>query len=195
MKPFILKYKRVFLFLLRFGFIFSLLDILFLGYVGLVDPRGGYYSAFLAKYSLIDLVLKAIIYPVKWVLELSGFEARWSRNTIGILGSNGAVIEFPCLGIELMIVLFSFIIAFPNKRQKIRFVCLGILGVHLINIVRICTIILVNHYLTGIKNKTHDYFNMISWAFILGIIYLYIQYAEPSKKINLFHKIIRESIK
>jgi hypothetical protein len=51
----------------------------------------------------------------------------------------------------------------------------------MINIVRICTIILINHFHSGIKDKTHDYFNLIAWAFILGMIYLYIQYAENLK--------------
>jgi exosortase/archaeosortase family protein len=147
----------------------------------MIDPRGQAYSPILAKYSLIDLILVCIIYPVKWFLTLAGLPVRYSSNMVGIQGSNGVVIAFPCLGIEIMIVLLSFILAFPNKRNKLKFICLGILGVHIINIVRISTIVFVNHYYTGFKNKTHDYFNMIAWAFILGIIYLYIQYAESSK--------------
>jgi exosortase/archaeosortase family protein len=188
LKPFIIKYKRVFLFLISFIVIFTVLDILFLGYVGLIDPRGAHYSSFLAKYSLVDLVLKGIIYPVKWILLLSGFPVRSSINMIGIFGSNGVVIAFPCLGIELMIVLVSFILSFPNKRGKIKFITLGIIGVHLINIGRICTIIFVNHFYSGIKNKTHDYFNVIAWAFILGIIYLYIRYTESLKSDQIANK-------
>jgi exosortase/archaeosortase family protein len=162
-KSFYARHKRTLIFIIKFLSLVAVLNACYYGYVGLVDPKGSYYSAFLARFSIIDLLTQAIIYPVKWLMGLLGYAMENHDNIIRIAGSSGVKIAFPCLGIGIMIVLVSFIISYPLKGEKIKFIMLGLIAVHLINIARIFTILTVNHKYPALKGNTHEYFNYIAW--------------------------------
>jgi exosortase/archaeosortase family protein len=183
-------YKEILFFVGKAVILYLLFTFLFNAYVGIIDPKGLYYSSQLAEFSLIDLILKLIIYPVKWVLELVGYQVRYTNNTVGILHSNGIVIAFPCLGINLMIVAIALGLSFPKTsvRKKIKFIVINIIGIHLINVCRMLTIIIVNHIYPEMKNKTHDYFNLIGWFFILLMFYWFIKNSGLTEEKSAKHK-------
>jgi exosortase/archaeosortase family protein len=172
-KSFYARHKRTLIFIVKFLFLAAVLNACYYGYVGLVDPKGSYYSGFLARFSIIDLITQAIIHPVKWFMELLGYTMENYDNVIRIAGSFGVKIVFPCLGIGIMIVLVSFIISYPLTGEKIKFIILGIIAVHLINIARIFTILAVNHKYPQLKGNTHEYFNYIAWLMCFLVIWFY----------------------
>lgn len=151
---------------------YAVLSFCFYGYVGLIDAGGSIYSPFLAKYSLIDGILMALIYPTSGILELMGFTSRHAANFVGIENGIIVFIAFACLGINIMIAHTSLMIAFPGK-QKIKFWILGILSIHLLNIVRIVTIILAYNYDRGVVHLTHDLFNYFGYACVCVFFYLW----------------------
>lgn len=172
-------------FMIRLLLIYTVLKLCFLGYVGLIDPKGDYHSPFLAEYSLIKLILDGIIYPVVFLLQLLGYETRQGYNTVGILDANGVFIEFPCLGVEIMIALVSLIWGYPGGKKKILYTFFGVLGVHIINIIRVLAIILTNHNNMNMMDISHDLYNFISYGFVLLIFYIWMQYyGKPSQPNN-----------
>jgi exosortase/archaeosortase family protein len=139
-----------------------------LGYVGLTDGRGQYYSPFLAQYSIIDLILAGLIYPSKWILTALGYTVFHSSDWIAIQGSKGVRVAFPCLGVEMMIALFSLIVAYPAiKAKKALFIIGGFAGIHLINILRVTGIILTNYYSYELTSPSHTIFNISVYSFII----------------------------
>jgi len=142
--------------------------MLWLGYVGVVDVRGSYFSPFLAKYSLVDIILKGLIYPSRWILSALGYTVFNSCNWLAIQGAKGVRIAFPCLGVEMMIVLFALIVSYPAvKAKKALFILGGWVGIHLINILRVTGIILTNYYSYELTSPSHTIFNMSVYGFII----------------------------
>lgn len=168
--------------MVRLLLIYAVLKVCFLSYVGLIDPKGDFHSPFLEKYSLIKLILDGLIYPVVFLLQLLGYETRQGYNMVGILNANGVIIEFPCLGVEIMIALVALIWGYPGGQKKILYTFIGILGVHVINILRILAIILTNHQNMDLMDISHDLYNFISYGFVLLIFYIWLQYNEKRPK-------------
>src|SRR6185437_42524 len=113
--------RQIILFPLVAFVIYFVLKEAFWAYAGLVDPGGEAYSPFLAKYSLIQLILDCLIYPIKFILSVLGFETVTTGNLVAIKGAGGVRIFFPCLGVEMMIALVALVIAYPIKRKKLVF--------------------------------------------------------------------------
>ncbi|MBC7451487.1 MAG: hypothetical protein H7259_08365, partial [Cytophagales bacterium] len=69
-------------------------------YIGITDKRGLIFSDFLARFSLIQYYLEALIYPTCSVLELLGYTSRHSylTNSVGIFHGSGVLIAHGCLG-------------------------------------------------------------------------------------------------
>ena len=178
--------RQIFLFPVTAFVIYFALKEAFWGYAALVDPAGEVYSPFLEKYSLIQFIRSALIYPIKFILTLLGFDTYNTYDIIGIEYSSGVQILFPCLGVEMMIALVALIIAYPVKRKKIIFVILGIGAIHLLNIVRILGIIFVGHYFpgTGRIPLFHNYFNDIAYGIAFLFFYAWLSYVAPKEEKN-----------
>jgi exosortase/archaeosortase family protein len=182
LKSFYVAHKRTLFFISKFLLLIVFLNLCAKGYIGLVDPKGSYYSPFLSKFDLIDFITQGIIYPVKWLMALLGYTIKNHKNSIYIVGSHGVAIYYPCLGIGIMIVLVSFILSYPVRKEKIKFILGGLIGIHIINIARIFTILTLNYKYPSSRINTHEYFNYIAWVLVLLLIYLYAR--VPSKKIE-----------
>ncbi len=162
-------------------FLFVTLKVCFHGYVALVDSKGNFYFPWLAKYSLIQLILNCIIYPSKVILSSLGYHVYHSYNFITVDGSS-VQIAFPCLGVEMMIAIVSLITAYPNGTHKIKAIILGILLIHIINIFRVSGLVLVGLYNLGTVKQMHDYYNTM--VYIFAIIYFLVYMSKFSKKID-----------
>jgi exosortase family protein XrtF len=81
-------------------------------------------------------------------------------------------IDNNCLGLDMMYLFSSMIIAFPSKikyTKKLTYILIGSLIIHIVNIIRIVCLILTLIYIPQyIKINHHIIFNLI----ICGIIFL-----------------------
>jgi len=174
--------RKIILFPIFAFVIYYCLKEAFWAYAGLVDPGGEAYSPFLSKYSLIQLILYCLIYPMKFILNIMGYQTFNTHNIIAIKGSGGVGIQFPCLGVEMMIALVALIIAYPIKRKKLLFIVLGILAIHLLNIARLLSIVFVSYYSPGKVNMFHNYFNDIAYIIAFLFFYVWLSYVSPKEE-------------
>ncbi len=81
-----------------------------------------------------------------------------------------------CNGFKLFSIFSIFIIAFPgNKLSKLWFVPLGIVVVHLANVVRIIALVLINDLHPNYLDFNHDYtFTIFVYSIIFGLWYIWL---------------------
>ncbi|MBX2959486.1 MAG: archaeosortase/exosortase family protein [Flavobacteriales bacterium] len=104
------------------------------------------------------------------LLDFFGFTTFSNGETIGIDGSHGVFIGDPCNGLSLFALFTGFIIAFTGKiKYKIPFIILGILFIHLLNVVRIFALTLMSKYAPEVLDFNHKY---TFTYFIYTIIFL-----------------------
>lgn len=174
------KFKPLLLFVVKAVSVYTILNILFTGYVGLADPRGAYtLPEFMQSWNLILLITQAHIWVSSIVLNLMGYDTVMFGKTLLIKGASGVRIEFACLGIKLWIALVALIMSFPIQvasafRKQLMGAALGVFIIFLMNIVRVVSIILTNHYNNSMTQTIHDVFNNVVYVFIFVYFLLWI---------------------
>lgn len=140
-------------------------------YDQLINPWGG----------LDTLVINASSNMAIGFLKLLGYstfiDPSETIRTIGIDGTHGLWIGDPCNGISLFALFTSFVIAFPGPwRRKLWFIPLGILSIHLMNVIRITALCLLVRYRPDWLMFNHTYlFQVVMYAFIFGLWWLWIR--------------------
>ncbi|MEW6470546.1 MAG: archaeosortase/exosortase family protein, partial [Bacteroidota bacterium] len=125
------------------------------------------------------LVINNTVYFTSRLLDLLGFASFTSHDdtirTVGIDGTHGLWIGDPCNGIALFSLFTFFIIAYPGPwKKKLWYIPLGILSIHIINILRItalCIIVLKRpEYLEF--NHTYTFTILVTaYVFLLWMIW------------------------
>lgn len=173
--------KNILILFIKTLSIYAILSVFFYCYVGLVDPVGDYYASFLAEYSLIKFILNALIYPIRWILELFGYDVVNNNNNVSIANEKGILIYHACLGIDIMIAYVSLVLGYPG-RKKILFLIIGLFFVHVLNIVRMLMIILMIKTNPHIVTLSHDVFNLVGYLFIIAFYIFYVNRYSSSIK-------------
>ncbi len=155
--------------------IYIILSVFFYGYIGLIDPRGSLYSSFLAKYSLVDFILTALIIPTKAVLGWLGFHVISYNNNLSIANEKGILIFHACLGIEVMIGYTALMLGYPGK-SKFLFFVIGIFFVHLLNVIRMSLIVIAIKKDPSIADLSHDIFNYVAYCLIICLFYFWVKF-------------------
>ena len=181
MIDFFKKYRTSILILIKLLACYYILLGVFRAYVGVVDPKG-FHIDFLARYNLIQGMLNALIYPVKYILELLGYKTRYTNDSVGIVNGPGVRIFFACLGIRIMFAYTALLVAFEGTRKWIFWIA-GILMIYLFNIIRMFSIIYFSDGKTKIMAITHDWFNYAGYTVV--IVFFLWWYIRYSKKENL----------
>jgi len=174
--------KQIIILFIKTLSIYAILSVFFYCYVGLVDPVGNYYSPFLAKFNLIQGVLNGLIYPIVWILKLLGYEVVNYQNNVSIAHERGILIYHACLGIDIMIGYTSLILGYPGRR-KLVFLIIGIISIHILNILRMLMILLMIKKNPNIAELSHDIFNFLGYACILLLYFAWT--SRFSKTVNL----------
>jgi exosortase family protein XrtF len=95
----------------------------------------------------------------------------------GIDGSHGVLIGYPCNGLELFALFAGFVIAYPGDiKKKIWFIPLGIITIHLLNILRVIGLALLAYFAPDKLEFNHTYtFTLIvySYVFVLWLIWAF----------------------
>jgi len=117
-----------------------------------------------------EFVLKLFGYKIFTVLQDRDFQV------VGIDGSNGVWVGSNCNAITLFSLFTVFILTYPGEQKnKIWFIPLGILSIHLLNIVRVIALVLMANYQPKFLNFNHTYtftFLMYSFIFMLWVIWV-----------------------
>lgn len=97
-------------------------------------------------------------------------------RTIGIDGTHGLWIGDPCNGLTIFALFTGFIISFPGKlKDKLWFIPLGLISIHILNILRIVALCILLKYDATSLEFNHTYtFTLIvySYVFLLWIIWI-----------------------
>ncbi|MBC7864741.1 MAG: archaeosortase/exosortase family protein, partial [Bacteroidia bacterium] len=83
----------------------------------------------------------------------------------------GVWIGYACNALSLFVLFSFFIISFPgNWLKKLWFIPVGILLVHLLNILRVFALVLIAHHHYDFLSFNHTYtFTILVYAFIFGL--------------------------
>lgn len=137
------------------------------------------YDLWLHPKSVLDnLVSTNLAYWSSLVLKGLGFIAIDSIaasteniTVIGIDGTHGLWVGDPCNGITLFALFVGFVIAYPGKiKNKLWFIPLGMLLIHIINVIRIVSLCLIVYYSPESLSFNHTYtFTILVYAFVFWL--------------------------
>lgn len=98
-------------------------------------------------------------------------------RTIGVQGGHLLWIGDPCNGVSLFAVFALFLITYPGPwRHKLWFIPLGLLSIHLINVVRIAALCIVVSIDYELLNFNHDYtFYVVVYGWVFLLWYLWVK--------------------
>lgn len=125
-----------------------------------------------------EYFLKSLGYTTFTVLQDHDFQV------IGIDGSNGVWVGSNCNAITLFTLFSVFIIAYPgHQKSKLWFIPLGIILIHLLNLLRVVALALIAYYYPSYLNFNHTYtFTFLVYSFIFLLWMLWInKYSSKTK--------------
>lgn len=178
LKNLFLSYKPFLLFLIKFFVSYLILTLIYQQYLQSYD------EAFFE----VDAFTESVAKQTRWITEIIGFEVviedHTEQTSVKFFINDkyvSRVVE-GCNAIAVMILFVAFIIAFKGKLKKtITFIMLGILAIHLLNILRISFISIAiykypeyQHFLHGVVFPLIIY----GFVFLLWVIWV--------KKFSLF---------
>lgn len=136
-------------------------------------------------YFLDEKMLDHLIAMTIWGLKAMGYEVFHleTDRIAGIVESSGVMIGSPCNGISLMALFSGFILAFPAPiKSKLTMIPLGLLGIHLLNYIRILLLCLLAFYHPEWLAFNHDYtFTLIVYACIFVSWVYWVKKVQQSK--------------
>jgi exosortase family protein XrtF len=132
------------------------------------------YQLVVKRYTFYDQkFISGIIQTTNYLLQLIGYKTFLSLNNhdfqvVGIDGSNGVWVGSNCNAITLFTLFSVFIIAYPgHQKNKWWFILLGIVCIHILNIMRVMALVLIANYWPEYLNFNHTYtFTFLVYAFI-----------------------------
>lgn len=144
---------------------------------------------YLAWYLLYEFVLKPhtaldevvatnLVQGSTWLLELLSYEvmdaATCARpNALGIVGGDCLQVGAPCDGVVLFALFICFIVAFPGPwKKRLWYIPLGLALIHLSNLIRIASLVLILFYSPESLAFNHDYtFTIFVYVVIFALWY------------------------
>lgn len=170
--------KPLLLFFVKAVLVYTVLHYLYLGYVGLADPKGDYdWSGKFGNFNFILIITRSLVVSSEGILNIFGYDTVSGIKTLRIVPSAGVLIEYACLGVELWIAFIALIatypVSMPNKwKWRAFYILAGIFLIHLLNVVRVSAITLASFYSFGDIQLIHDVFNIAVYILIfLGFLY------------------------
>lgn len=127
------------------------------------------YDNWLLKDGWIDhFLIDHLVKSTSFILELLGYNVFMYADAVGIDGTHGVLIGAPCNGLSLFALFAGFIIIFPGKWvYKLVFIPLGIVLIHVINVLRLVGLALVVLYHPTSLEFNHKYtFTVIVYIFV-----------------------------
>lgn len=135
------------------------------------------YEFVIKKYTFLDQIfIRIIINSAEPLLDWFGYKTfkvlgNNEFQVIGIDGSNGVWVGAACNAVTLFFLFAVFIIAYPgHQKSKLWYVPLGILTIHILNILRVAALALIAFYKPNFLEFNHTYtFTFIIYGYIFAL--------------------------
>ena len=156
---------------------FSLYILWFIFYDYFIEPNG----------KLNSWLNSLLAHSGSFVLSLIGYNSDvviiGNQILLRINATNLLGVGNSCNGLELFVLFAGFIVCFPgNAKNKIWFVPVGIISIHVLNSIRAAALALNQYYYPQSLSFNHHYtFTIIVYAFIF---YLWILWANKVARKN-----------
>jgi exosortase/archaeosortase family protein len=175
--------------ILKFLAFFIILLEGFYLYVGIISTGGRLYSYFLARYLNFPYWLTITVAKGAAVLlQVFGYSVHQANaSNISVNGATGVTIAWPCLGVAPLSLWISFIVAHRCQTPyKIKWILTGVIIIFLVNMLRIAVIVLSNyhHWFYLEHFNAHTSFNILTYAIILLMMYIFIKNFSFQKKVK-----------
>lgn len=172
-------------FVLLFGGVFILLYYFNIFFMGITAP-GNHYSSFLDQnLNYIRGLRTTLLSAAAYILRGQGYSVFTSEFTLHAYNVGGINVVYTCLGFGVMSFFTAFVIAWPGKsiKNKFLFLVFGLLGIQLLNLVRFILITLYWKKATlPFQIDHHTLFNGMLYAILLAALYFWTSY-NPQKPI------------
>lgn len=136
------------------------------------------YEWVIHPYGKIDrFVINNTIEIAMGTLDFLGYQVeRTGTKMMGVVGTPGLFIGDSCNGLALFALFSIFIIAFPGKiKAKLWFVPLGIVSIHLLNVLRILALSIIQTYSYEWTEFNHTYtFTILIYGYIFYLWLLWV---------------------
>jgi exosortase/archaeosortase family protein len=109
----------------------------------------------------------------------------YPAGSILSIDGEGLLVAGPCLGLELFVAFGALVVAYPgNWRNKLWFVPLGLLSIHVLNLLRVIALLLLLKFAPSYLEINHKYiFYVLVYALIFLMWLLFVwKYAKPDGK-------------
>lgn len=140
------------------------------------------YQYFLKDFTLLDeYLIHSMVVATEGALRAMGFalyevtspDLRWQ---VGIANSVGMLeIGAPCDGLVLFALFAAFVLAFPGPaKRKLWFIPVGIVAIHVANLIRVISLVILNYYRPSALSFNHDYtWTVLVYGFIFWLWYVW----------------------
>ena len=136
------------------------------------------YDNWLLKDGLVDdFLISHLVSATEFMLNLMGYDVFTYSDAVGVDGTHGVLIGAPCNGLSLFVLFAGFIIIFPGKlKYKLIYIPLGLLAIHILNILRLVGLAMVVVYKPESLEFNHKYtFTVIVYAFIFAFWMIWVK--------------------
>jgi exosortase family protein XrtF len=123
-------------------------------------------------------VVNLIVHHTELILKGLGFDILSQNNNfrlVGIKDSSGVLIGDPCNGLSLFALFTGFVLAYPGAiSRKIWFIPLGIILIHLLNVIRVASLALLAFYAPDKLEFNHTYtFTILVYSAVFLLWYVW----------------------
>lgn len=165
------------LYILKFLATFCVLYYSTYALIGLASPAS-YYSPFVDHYlDYVSGIKNSLIWGASLFLKMLGIATQPLNNfALRIVGGKGVVVAQSCVGIGVYSFWIAFVVANRGSmRKKIMWIIFGLLGLWLINVIRIALFLLaVNKgWPMPLGLDHHTWFNIFAYLLIFILIWFY----------------------
>lgn len=176
--------SKAFKFALTFIVLFLVFYYFNIGFFSITSPGTAHYSPFISQHlDYISWLRNMLLGSTAALLNLLGFMAITNEYRLLVAGHGMIIMVYSCLGLGVMSFFTAFVVAYPKPlRKKIYFLLAGLIGIQVLNILRLAIVAL---YWTRNAQQTIDHhFVFNSVIYLLISLALYFWVVADEKKLN-----------
>lgn len=142
-------------------------------YIGLSLPGGKLDFPLFYQYNLLIFFEYLITQSTYWILFLFDHSVTiYNHNIIGINNEFYVRILHGCLGLYIMVAYIALMLG-TSGRKKSLWIVIGLFFIHIINVLRICILLLFHNNIPGLSYKIHDWVNLLGYSLIFTLYYVW----------------------
>lgn len=175
---------------LRFFAVYLPLHFMYLVVISASHPLGKLYSPFVIDYlNVINGLRNVLLTGITWLLRAFQYAPFYIGETgIRLPGGGQVNLNNACLGWGVMAFWIAFVFANSGTaKSKAKWMMIGIVSICLINIVRIAVLLVAlnKKWNAFINIDQHTMFNIIGYALVFGLMYLFIKSSRKKEVLNV----------